>query len=43
MTILIKLILYISYIALIVFPLNSLPTLLKMIARGFFVVFYIHI
>jgi hypothetical protein len=43
MTIFIRLILYISYIAPIICNLNSLPSPLKTTARGFFVLFHIGI
>jgi hypothetical protein len=42
-TILIRLILYISYIAPIVSPHSTFPTPLKVFARGFFVLFHIGI
>jgi hypothetical protein len=41
MTILIRLIVYISYIDSIICPLNPLPASLKAIARGFFVLVHV--
>jgi hypothetical protein len=42
-TIAIRFLLYIIYIAPLSLPLNPLPTLLKEIARGFLVLFHIGI